>query len=122
MKLPADKLSVAQEQSADKSQAPSDALSNTRAVQRSEQHNDRTGGKEQKRGARGFLHWGQPIQRSLLPKDWSTQHEVSWSWLWENVERIMNSTMGKPGKWEGDREKAMGRGRGGEALIFLGRM
>merc|ERR1719272_1556447 len=20
--------------------------------------------------------------RSLLPKDWSTQHEVAWSWLW----------------------------------------
>ena len=79
MKLPADKLSVAQEQSADKSQAPSDALSNTRAVQRSEQHNDRTaGGKEQKRGARGFLHWGQPIQRSLLPKDFKedTNHEM----------------------------------------------
>jgi hypothetical protein len=32
--------------------------------------------------------------RSLLPKDWSTQHEVSWSWLWENVERIMVKNMG----------------------------
>jgi len=43
--------------------------------------------------------------RSLLPKSWSTQHEVSWSWLWENVERIMNSNMGKPPKWE----KALGQ-------------
>merc|ERR1712054_503267 len=38
--------------------------------------------------------------RSLLPKDWSTQHEVSWSWLWENVERIMVKNMGNPPKWE----------------------
>jgi len=43
--------------------------------------------------------------RSLLPKSWSTQHEVSWSWLWENVERIMNANMGKPPKWE----KALGK-------------
>ena len=38
--------------------------------------------------------------RSLLPKDWSTAHEVAWSWLWENVERIMLRVLGKPCKWE----------------------
>jgi len=38
--------------------------------------------------------------RSLLPKDWSTRHEVAWSWLWENVERIMQKNMGNPPKWE----------------------
>jgi hemoglobin-like flavoprotein len=38
--------------------------------------------------------------RSLLPKDWSTNHEVAWSWLWENVERIMQKNMGSPPKWE----------------------
>merc|ERR1719456_1551391 len=38
--------------------------------------------------------------RSLLPKDWSTNHEVAWSWLWENVERIMTKNMGNPPKWE----------------------
>jgi hypothetical protein len=38
--------------------------------------------------------------RSLLPKEWSTQHEVSWSWLWENVERIVSKNMGNPPKWE----------------------
>merc|ERR1712228_18887 len=27
--------------------------------------------------------------RSLLPKDWTTQHEVAWSWLWENVEKLI---------------------------------
>jgi hemoglobin-like flavoprotein len=43
--------------------------------------------------------------RSLLPKDWSTQHEVSWNWLWENVERIMQINMGNPPKWE----KALGK-------------
>lgn len=42
--------------------------------------------------------------RSLLPKDWSTQHEVAWSWLWENVERIMVKNLGNPPKWE----KALG--------------
>ena len=24
--------------------------------------------------------------RSLVPKDWDNDHEVAWSWLWENVE------------------------------------
>jgi len=47
--------------------------------------------------------------RSLLPKDWSTQHEVSWSWLWENVERIMVQNMGSPPRWE----KALGKFLGG---------
>merc|ERR1712159_856941 len=45
--------------------------------------------------------------RSLLPKDWSTQHEVSWSWLWENVERIMVKNMGNPPKWERALGKAL---------------
>jgi hypothetical protein len=43
--------------------------------------------------------------RSLLPKDWSTAHEVAWSWLWENVERLLTNLMGKPPKWE----KALGK-------------
>merc|ERR1719199_598217 len=38
--------------------------------------------------------------RSLLPKIWSTQHEVAWAWLWENVERVLRRTMGLPPKWE----------------------
>lgn len=38
--------------------------------------------------------------RSLLPKTWSTEHELAWSWLWENAERILKTTMGKPPKWE----------------------
>jgi len=38
--------------------------------------------------------------RSLLPKDWTTQHEVAWSWLWENVERTLMKNMGQPPKWE----------------------
>eukprot|EP00403_Amphidinium_massartii_P018161 CAMPEP_0178427420 /NCGR_PEP_ID=MMETSP0689_2-20121128/29738_1 /TAXON_ID=160604 /ORGANISM="Amphidinium massartii, Strain CS-259" /LENGTH=1286 /DNA_ID=CAMNT_0020049131 /DNA_START=34 /DNA_END=3894 /DNA_ORIENTATION=+ len=38
--------------------------------------------------------------RSLLPKEWSTAHEVAWSWLWDNVERVLLKTMGNPGKWE----------------------
>ena len=38
--------------------------------------------------------------RAILPKDWSTSHEVAWSWLWENVERTLMKTMGKPPKWQ----------------------
>ena len=38
--------------------------------------------------------------RSLLPKDWSTAHEVAWSWLWENVERLLQRDMGKPVRYE----------------------
>lgn len=38
--------------------------------------------------------------RSLLPKNWTTQHEVAWSWLWENVERLLVKTMGSPPVWE----------------------
>ena len=61
--------------------------------------------------ARGNVNFGEykscmlASLRSLLPKDWSTQHEVSWSWLWENVERIMVKNMGNPPKWE----KALGK-------------
>jgi len=43
--------------------------------------------------------------RSLLPKDWSTNHEVAWSWLWENVERVLQKTMGSPPKWEASLSK-----------------
>jgi hemoglobin-like flavoprotein len=38
--------------------------------------------------------------RSLLAKDWDSEHEVAWSWLWENVERLLNKDMGKPPLWE----------------------
>jgi hemoglobin-like flavoprotein len=30
--------------------------------------------------------------RSLLPKDWSGGHEVAWTWLWENVERLIQDS------------------------------
>ena len=29
--------------------------------------------------------------RSLVPKDWNSQHEVAWNWLWENVERLLRA-------------------------------
>jgi len=38
--------------------------------------------------------------RSLLPKDWSTSHEVAWSWLWDNVERLLKKNFGQPPVWE----------------------
>jgi len=37
--------------------------------------------------------------RSLC-KDWGSLHEVSWSWLWENVERMLRALMGKPAAQE----------------------
>mmetsp|Transcript_80922 Transcript_80922/g.177590 ORF Transcript_80922/g.177590 Transcript_80922/m.177590 type:complete len:1120 (-) Transcript_80922:488-3847(-) len=37
--------------------------------------------------------------RSLC-KDWDSNHEVAWSWLWSNVERLVKSTMGKPRQQE----------------------
>jgi len=33
--------------------------------------------------------------RSLV-KEWGSLHEVSWSWLWDNVERMIKALMGKP--------------------------
>ncbi|CAK9073673.1 unnamed protein product [Durusdinium trenchii] len=34
--------------------------------------------------------------RSLAPKDWDTEHEVAWNWLWENIERVLKGQLGKP--------------------------
>lgn len=31
------------------------------------------------------------LSRSLAPKDWDTEHEVAWNWLWENVERVLKA-------------------------------
>eukprot|EP00933_Yihiella_yeosuensis_P048361 TRINITY_DN4449_c0_g1_i4.p1 TRINITY_DN4449_c0_g1~~TRINITY_DN4449_c0_g1_i4.p1 ORF type:complete len:1155 (+),score=321.65 TRINITY_DN4449_c0_g1_i4:401-3466(+) len=38
--------------------------------------------------------------RSLVPKDWNSDHEVAWTWLWENVERMLKALMGKPAVME----------------------
>merc|ERR1712187_498633 len=38
--------------------------------------------------------------RSLLPKDWTTAHEVAWSWLWENVERLVQKNRALQTPWE----------------------
>eukprot|EP00929_Paragymnodinium_shiwhaense_P115087 TRINITY_DN836_c0_g3_i1.p1 TRINITY_DN836_c0_g3~~TRINITY_DN836_c0_g3_i1.p1 ORF type:complete len:835 (-),score=221.66 TRINITY_DN836_c0_g3_i1:91-2517(-) len=38
--------------------------------------------------------------RSLLPKEWTTQHEVAWSWCWERVEGAVLENMGKPPRWQ----------------------
>ena len=32
------------------------------------------------------------VARSLAPKDWDTDHEVAWNWLWENVERMLKAS------------------------------
>jgi uncharacterized membrane protein YgcG len=38
--------------------------------------------------------------RSLLPKDWTTSHEVAWTWLWETVENLVMQNMGKTQIWD----------------------
>ena len=38
--------------------------------------------------------------RSLLPKGWSTVREVAWTWLWEDVERLLLRNIGNPLVWE----------------------
>ena len=29
-------------------------------------------------------------------QDWDTEHELSWNWFWENVERMLKSLLSKP--------------------------
>ncbi|CAK9025545.1 unnamed protein product [Durusdinium trenchii] len=43
--------------------------------------------------------------RSLIPKDWSASHEAAWSWLWQNVEHLLQQQLGKPQQ----RERLLGR-------------
>ena len=43
--------------------------------------------------------------RSLVPRDWNSDHEVAWTWLWDNVERMLKNLMGKPAI----QEKALGK-------------
>lgn len=38
--------------------------------------------------------------RSLLPKDWDSNHELAWNWLWDNVERMMTNSLTKAMDWE----------------------
>jgi hypothetical protein len=38
--------------------------------------------------------------RSLVPKDWNSSYEVAWGWLWENVERMLKSMLGRPAVME----------------------
>jgi len=46
--------------------------------------------------------------RSLLPKDWDSSHEVAWTWLWENVERLLRKVEGNPPIWEKALAKILG--------------
>lgn len=38
--------------------------------------------------------------RSLIPDEWDMNHEVAWNWLWENVERVVSSTVPLPQPYE----------------------
>ncbi|CAE7763094.1 unnamed protein product [Symbiodinium pilosum] len=38
--------------------------------------------------------------RSLIPDEWDMDHEVAWNWLWENVERVVSSTVSLPRPYE----------------------
>ncbi|CAE8728946.1 unnamed protein product, partial [Polarella glacialis] len=43
--------------------------------------------------------------RSLVPTDWNSAHEVAWTWLWDNIARMLKNLIGKPAV----QEKALGR-------------
>merc|ERR1719498_818451 len=66
------------------------------------------------RVARGNVNFGEykscmlASLRSLLPKDWSTDHEVAWSWLWDNVERLVKKNLGNPPIYEKALSKLIG--------------
>ena len=34
--------------------------------------------------------------RSLVPKNWNSDHETAWTWFWDNVERMLKNLMDKP--------------------------
>lgn len=38
--------------------------------------------------------------RSIVPDEWNMDHEIAWNWLWENVERIISSTIQLPRLYE----------------------
>lgn len=46
--------------------------------------------------------------RSMLPKEWDSSYEVAWTWLWDNVERVLLRTVGFPLLWEAQLEKFYG--------------
>ncbi|CAJ1404467.1 unnamed protein product [Effrenium voratum] len=43
--------------------------------------------------------------RSLVPKEWDSNHEVAWNWLWENVERMLRMQICKPQAFEAALER-----------------
>lgn len=38
--------------------------------------------------------------RSVVPQDWDMEHETAWTWLWENVERMLTAMLGTPLRYE----------------------
>eukprot|EP00929_Paragymnodinium_shiwhaense_P071889 TRINITY_DN36508_c0_g1_i8.p1 TRINITY_DN36508_c0_g1~~TRINITY_DN36508_c0_g1_i8.p1 ORF type:complete len:951 (-),score=147.50 TRINITY_DN36508_c0_g1_i8:964-3816(-) len=38
--------------------------------------------------------------RSVLPADWTPEHEVAWTWMWEKVKNMLNESMAKTRVWE----------------------
>lgn len=38
--------------------------------------------------------------RSVVPQDWDMEHETAWTWLCENVERMLTAMMGTPLRYE----------------------
>ena len=56
------------------------------------------------------------VQRAEVPRDWSSEHEVAWTWLWENVVRLpgtIRETRGRGGCVCGE----MGNDRGKAATL-----
>ncbi|CAE8630695.1 unnamed protein product [Polarella glacialis] len=47
--------------------------------------------------------------RSTLPQSWSTSHEEAWTWLWDNLVRMLQPNMDKPRIYEDVLDNAMKR-------------
>jgi hemoglobin-like flavoprotein len=45
--------------------------------------------------------------RSLLPKTWTTGHEEAWTWMWDNVSRLLSRSMDKPAEYEKALERVL---------------
>ena len=53
--------------------------------------------------------WWWCICFSFPRKEWSTDHETAWTWLWDIVARMLHHTLGKPRRWEAALQHALQR-------------
>lgn len=47
--------------------------------------------------------------RSMACKDWDSAHEIAWTWLWENIERLLKTSLDKSPVRQGALERLFGQ-------------